>query len=87
MTVCFSEKAKKQIDKLDSSISVQIESYLRSIEGLDNPRDRGKSLTGNKTGLWRYRVGDYRIICHIEDSLLLVLVIDIDHRSSVYKSR
>lgn len=46
---------------------------------------QGKPLTGNFAGLWRYRVGDYRIVCSIEDNEVLVLVVDVDHRSSVYE--
>lgn len=52
---------------------------------LDNPRDRGKALTGGLSGLWRYRVGDYRVVCDLQDPRLVILVIDIDHRSSIYE--
>ncbi len=47
----------------------------------------GKGLTENKSGLWRYRVGDYRIVADIEDDVLLILVVDVDHRSRVYRTR
>ena len=44
----------------------------------------GKALSSNKTGFWRYRVGDYRIICDIEDAVLVILVVEVNHRSKVY---
>lgn len=47
----------------------------------------GKALSGNKAGFWRYRVGDYRIICDIEDEELVILVVEVNHRSKVYKTR
>jgi len=47
----------------------------------------GKGLTENKSGLWRYRVGDYRIVADIEDDVLVILVVDVDHRSKVYRTR
>ena len=47
----------------------------------------GKGLTENKSGLWRYRVGDYRIIADIEDDVLVILVVDVDHRSRIYRTR
>lgn len=47
----------------------------------------GKGLTENKSGLWRYRVGDYRIVVDIEDDVLVILVVDVDHRSRVYRTR
>lgn len=50
-----------------------------------DPRQRGKGLTENLSGLWRYRVGDYRVICEIQADRLVVLVVRINHRSTVYK--
>ncbi|MDK7090357.1 type II toxin-antitoxin system RelE/ParE family toxin, partial [Escherichia coli] len=48
------------------------------------PRKRGKALTGQLSGLWRYRIGNYRAICMIENNELVILVIDVDHRSTIY---
>lgn len=62
-------------------------SYLREVENLEDPRSRGKGLTANLAGLWRYRVGDYRVICDIEDNELVILAVDVEHRSEVYKRR
>lgn len=51
----------------------------------EDPRQRGKALTANLSGLWRYRVGDYRVICLIEDEQLVVLVVGVTHRSEAYR--
>ena len=54
-------------------------------DSTEDPRSRGKGLTGNLAGFWRYRVGNYRIIASIEDDELLILAINIDHRSRIYR--
>ncbi len=64
----FSDKSFKQLKKLPRNAQVQLLDYLEyKISVLENPRLRGEGLTANKSGLWRYRVGDYRIICRIID--------------------
>lgn len=83
--VDIDESAAKQLKKLDREISKRIFLKLKEISNMDNPRQAGKPLTGNLSGLWRYRVGDYRIICEIQDQVLVVFVIDINHRKDVYK--
>lgn len=76
---------QKDIRKLDQRIQKKIKDYLeKKISILDDPRILGKSLQGNLSGLWRYRVGDYRIICEIRDEELIVLVVAIGHRSKIY---
>ena len=84
MKVILTETFRKQLRKLDAAISKRVLDYLEQIEKLDNPRSRGKGLTANLSGLWRYRVGDYRILCCIKDDELIVTVLEIGHRSSVY---
>lgn len=82
----WDDRARKELRKLDSSIQKEILSYLRlRIMELTNPRVFGQSLTGNKVGLWRYRVGNYRIICKIEDDILVVFVIGVGHRKEIYE--
>ena len=71
MKVVLTETFKKQLKKLDAAISKRVLDYLEQIELLDNPRSRGKALTSNLSGLWRYRVGDYRILCRIRDNKLI----------------
>ena len=84
MKVEFAETALKTLKKLDGSIQKQIIKYVHELETLENPRVRGKGLTSNLAGLWRYRVGDYRLICEIHDDKVTVTVVRIVHRSEVY---
>ncbi|MEW6889255.1 type II toxin-antitoxin system RelE family toxin [Trueperella pyogenes] len=76
---------QKALKKLDRPTVKRVISKLREIEKLDDPRLMGKALVGNLAGLWRYRVGDYRIICSFEDETLVVLVLDVAHRSKSYR--
>ena len=85
MKVILTKASKKQLKKLDSSISKRILDYLEQLELLDDPRSRGKALTSNLAGLWRYRVGDYRILCRIYEDKLVITVIEIAHRSTIYR--
>lgn len=85
-TIEWDDRARKELRKLDSSIQKEILSYLRlRIAESDNPRIFGQSLSGNKSGLWRYRVGNYRIICRIADDAFVVLVIGVGHRKEIYE--
>jgi mRNA interferase RelE/StbE len=78
--------AEKQIKKLDREAQKSIVRFLRErIEAADNPRQRGKPLLGNKGGLWRYRVGDYRLICNIQDERVTVLVVEVGRLKDVYR--
>lgn len=84
--IIFEKKAKKQIDKLDNSVKKIIKKWLlKNLVGCENPRLHGRELTGNKSGLWRYRIGDYRIIADIQDDKLVIVAISIEHRKQVYK--
>ena len=85
MKVILTETFKKQLKKLDAAIAKRVLDYLERVELLENPRSRGKALTSNLSGLWRYRVGDYRILCRIHDNKLIITVIEIGHRSTVYQ--
>lgn len=83
--VVFSERAKKQLQKIDKHISSLIIAWLeKNVDGTENPRLHGKSLVENRTGQWRYRIGDYRIICEIKDEEVTVLVLEVGHRRSIY---
>lgn len=84
MNIHYSDAAKKQLKKLDKPIQKRIKDYLADVSALEDPRSRGKGLVSNFSGYWRYRVGDYRIICRIKDDILLIDVIFIRHRSEVY---
>ena len=83
--VVFSEKALKTLKKLDRYTALLITAWIRkNIEGCTDPRLHGKSLTGDKAGQWRYRVGDYRILAEISDERVTVLVLRIGHRQDIY---
>ena len=56
----------------------------KKLEGCENPRLHGKGLTSNRLGEWRYRVGDYRLICEIKDEEIIILVLQIGYRRSIY---
>ena len=57
----------------------------KNLEGCKNPRQHGKGLTANKTGEWRYRIGDYRVLAEINDGKIIILVLNIGHRRDIYK--
>ncbi len=83
--VLFNEAVKKDLKKLDKFQAKLIKKWI--VENLINqsdPRKSGKALKGNLHGLWRYRVGAYRIIAEIKDSELIILVIEIGHRKDAY---
>ena len=85
-TIEYAESVQKSLKKIDSSGRSRIQAYLESrIQSLSDPRQLGKPLTGPLGGLWRYRVGDYRIICKLQDERLVVLVVTIDHRKDIYR--
>lgn len=82
----FSEFSLKQIKKLDKAIAKKIIRYLKDrVISQRDPRTFGKPLLHDKSGLWRYRVDDYRIICKIEDEGLVVLVLRLGHRKDIYE--
>jgi mRNA interferase RelE/StbE len=76
--------ASKQITKLDRRAQEAILSFLRErLSPADNPRRWGRALQGEKRGLWRYRVGDHRLICDIQDERITILVLELGHRKDV----
>lgn len=79
----WDDRARKELRSLDPSIQRKIFAYLRD-RSTENPRSFGKELSGNKTGLWRYRMENYRIICRLEDERLVVLVVAVGHRKEIY---
>lgn len=82
----LSDNVKKQLKKMDKFIALLIlKEMQRTLNNVENPRYIGKALTGDKKGLWRYRIGDYRVICHINDNELLVLALEVGHRKSIYQ--
>lgn len=83
----LSDTALKNLSKLDKPVSLRIRSFLRErLSALDDPRSIGEALKGSKFGdLWKYRVGDYRVIASIEDGKVVILVLAIGNRKEVYR--
>jgi mRNA interferase RelE/StbE len=85
-TIEYTRTAETQLRKLDKQTARRILDYLDGkIALLDNPRTRGKALSGRLGELWRYRIGDYRVICEIQDNIMRILVLEAGHRKQVYK--
>lgn len=81
----FSNSARKELKKLDRQTAALIIGWIeKNLEGTDNPRIHGKGLTANRSGQWRYRVGDYRLIAEIRDDRLIILMLAIGHRRDIY---
>ena len=77
------DKAFKKLDKQTQRI---IKAWIdKNLMNCENPRIHGKALVANKAGQWRYRVGDYRILAEIQDYQLVLVLIDIGHRSKIYE--
>lgn len=84
----YTQTAASQIGKLDQQIARRILDYMDDkIASLDDPRMRGKALTGPLGELWRYRIGNYRVVCAIQDNLLRILVVEAGHRKQVYRQK
>ena len=82
----LSENALKTFKKIDKQIATMIFAWIsKNLEGCGNPRIYGKGLVAGKKGIWRYRVGDYRLLAHIFDDRLVILVVDAGHRKDIYK--
>ena len=84
--VIYSESVKKQLKKIDKQTARIIKNWIeKNLINTIDPRTKGKPLKGNLKGIWRYRVGDYRIFATIEDDKLVFFLFDIGHRKEVYK--
>lgn len=75
----------KEFRKLDRYTQKIIKAWIdKNLVNCENPRLYGKGLTANRSGQWRYRIGDYRLICHIDDGKLVILALSVGHRREVY---
>ena len=84
-SLMYSEKAQKQLNKLDNSMKSKILKYIdQNLFDTDNPKKFGKALRHNLKGFWRYRVENYRIIVKNEESELVILVVQLDKRDKIY---
>ncbi len=86
-TLEYSPEVRHDLKRLDSQVKVRIGKFLAErVANLDDPRSIGEALKGESLGeLWKYRVGDWRIIASIEDTRLVVLVVKIGHSRDVYR--
>lgn len=81
----FDKKATVELLKLDKQVQKRIIKFIEKIK--NNPKSLGAPLHSNLSGLWKYRVGDYRLISKFEDKKLIILIISVGHRSKVYKQK
>ena len=82
----LSDDVKKQLKKMDKHVGLMLAKDMKKrLDGLNNPRQQGKALTGQYKGLWRYRIGNYRVICDIQDDNLIILALEVGHRKEIYK--
>ena len=81
----LTDRVIKQLKKIDKHTSALIIGWIeKNLDGCENPRLHGKGLTANRTGQWRYRIGNYRLICEIKDEEVLILVLEVGHRREIY---
>lgn len=82
------DRFDKEFKKLDRYTQRMIKAWIeKNLVECENPRKQGKGLTANRSGQWRYRIGDYRLICEIKDNELVILALAVGHRREVYKSQ
>lgn len=85
-TIEYTDTATRQLRKLDRQSAIRIVDYMEArVAGSGDPRSTGKALTGPLGGLWRYRIGDLRVICEIVDGTLTILVVRLGDRKQVYR--
>jgi len=80
----FSKLAERDVLSFDKTVQEALAKYFQKVIESGNPRSFGKALTGNKKGLWRYRIGDYRAICEIMNNELKIIAVRIGHRNKIY---
>jgi len=86
-TVEYTKQAVKSLKKLDRQTAALIIGWIeKKLIGCEDPRAHGKGLTSNRSGQWRYRVGDYRILADIQDERIVILVLEVGHRREIYDS-
>lgn len=85
-TVRYEKRVQKNLKKMDRFQASMIMSWIdKNLEGNENPRLMGKPLFANLSGQWRYRIGDHRLICHIDDDELIILALELGHRKDIYR--
>jgi mRNA interferase RelE/StbE len=84
-TLVVSKAFAKSARTIDKPSLERIREYLDEVAALTDPRTRGQALSHNRGGYWRYRVGDYRVIVEFRDTELLLIAVDVGHRSTIYR--
>ncbi len=83
--VVYTKRSIKEFKKLDRSVALLIKSWIENnLVGCENPRIQGKAIKGSLSTFWRYRIGDYRLICKINDKECIILAVAVGHRREVY---
>lgn len=81
----YSDDAERQLRKIDPIWAKRIRGYMdNQVLTAAHPKDLGKALTGDLPGHYRYRIGDYRVICELHEEVLLVWVVEAGHRKNIY---
>ena len=84
--VAFSKRALKELGRMDKYTQKIITNWIsKNLDGCEDPHAIGKALTGELKGIWRYRIGDYRLLCDINENELIILALSIGHRREVYR--
>ncbi len=84
-TVETTSRFDKEFRKLDKYTQKMIKAWIeKNLVGCTDPYAHGKGLTSNRSGQWRYRIGDYRLLCHIEENRFVILALNIGHRRDIY---
>ena len=81
----FKKSAQKQLAQIDKKQQQRILAYLSKPQLEEDPRCLGKPLKGQFQGLWRYRVGMYRVVCDLQDQVTVILVVEVDKRGEIYR--
>ena len=83
--VKFNPQAEKFLKALEHQAKRRLESFMDDLKVRNNPREIGKALSDDLKGLWRYQIGDYRVICQIKDNELIILMVELGHCKEVYR--
>lgn len=85
-SVKYKKSARKKLEKFDAPVRARIKEWIETnLQGCENPRAKGHALEGDLSDLWRYRVGDYRIVAQIRDAEIVIVIVKVDKRDTVYK--
>jgi mRNA interferase RelE/StbE len=84
-TIEYDADAVRSLKRMNPTEAKRVIAYMSQVGDMENPRSKGHGLTGQLHGLWRFRCGDWRIICDIQDAKLIIVALAVGHRSRIYK--